>query len=146
MSAPVILVPLAGSEDALAALPVAKVLGQIAPAPCGSHVAKSKPPDADLLRPLRLQAQDLDGATLDVRTGEPATEFCDVRRRSSRWGSSFASTPPPRREKCWGAQRPACLAMLPIHWFWSPPSGEQHRGVYNLCSSRMTGRPGTALG
>ena len=27
-----------------------------------------------------------------------------------------------------------------------PPSGEQHRGVYNMYSSRMTGRPGTALG
>ena len=76
MSAAEILVPLDGSEAALAALPVAKVLGQIAQAALRLlHVAESKPADADLLSRLRLLGQDLDGATLDVRTGDPATEI-----------------------------------------------------------------------
>jgi nucleotide-binding universal stress UspA family protein len=76
MSTPVILVPLDGSEGALAALPVAKVLGQMAPADLRLlHVTESKPPDADLLSRLKLQTQDLDGATLDVRTGKPAIEI-----------------------------------------------------------------------
>jgi nucleotide-binding universal stress UspA family protein len=76
MSAPVILVPLDGSEAAMAALPVAKVLGQIVPAALRLlHVAESKPPDADLIGRLRLQSQELDDATLDIRTGEPASEI-----------------------------------------------------------------------
>jgi nucleotide-binding universal stress UspA family protein len=74
VSAPVILVPLDGRESALAALPVAKVLGQIAPAALRLlHVAESMPPNADLFSRLGLLAQDLDGATLDVRAGEPAS-------------------------------------------------------------------------
>ena len=76
MSAPVILVPLDGSDAALAALPVAKVLGQIMSAALRLlHVAEREPPDAELLSRLRLQARDLDDATLDLRTGEPAAEI-----------------------------------------------------------------------
>jgi nucleotide-binding universal stress UspA family protein len=76
MSNPVILVPLDGSEAALAALPVAKVLGQVAPAALRLlHVAEREPADAELLSRLRLQARALDNATVDVRTGEPATEI-----------------------------------------------------------------------
>jgi nucleotide-binding universal stress UspA family protein len=76
MSTPVILVPLDGSEAALAALPVAKVLGQIAPAALRLlHVAESKPADADLVSRLRLRGKELDDATIDVRSGEPASEI-----------------------------------------------------------------------
>jgi nucleotide-binding universal stress UspA family protein len=76
MSNPVILVPLDGSEAPLAALPVAKVLGQVAPAALRLlHVAEREPADAELLSRLRLQARAIDNATVDVRTGEPATEI-----------------------------------------------------------------------
>lgn len=76
MSEPVILVPLDDSEQALAALPVAKVLGEIERAALRIvHVGELKPPRAELLRRLRLAAPVLDGCTVEARTGEPAAEI-----------------------------------------------------------------------
>jgi nucleotide-binding universal stress UspA family protein len=76
MSAADILVPLDGSDAALAVLPVAKVLGEVAHAPLRLlHVAEGKPDDDALLGRLKLLGRDLGGASLDVRTGDPATEI-----------------------------------------------------------------------
>ena len=76
MSQANILVPLDGSEQALAALPVAKVLGEIERAVLRIvHVGEHKPPDAELLGRLRLAAPTLDAPMVEVRTGEPAAEI-----------------------------------------------------------------------
>jgi len=76
MSDAVILVPLDGSEQALAALSVAKVLAEIERAALRIvHVGERKPPGAELLRRLRLEAPVLDGSMVEVRTGEPAAEI-----------------------------------------------------------------------
>jgi nucleotide-binding universal stress UspA family protein len=76
MSATPILVPLDGSDTALTALPVATTLRQIVPATLRLlHVAESMPPNAELLNRLRALSQELDHATLDVRTGEPVEEI-----------------------------------------------------------------------
>jgi nucleotide-binding universal stress UspA family protein len=76
MSEAVILVPLDGSERALAVLPVAKVLGEIERAALHIvHVGKRKLPDAELLRRLRLEAPVPDGSTVEARAGEPAAEI-----------------------------------------------------------------------
>jgi nucleotide-binding universal stress UspA family protein len=104
MSTPVILVPLDGSEAALAALPVAKVLGRIAPAALRLlHVASSEPPDADLVSRLRLHAQELDDATIDVRTGEPASEILRCAEEIKPLGIILCKhTAPAPREKLGG--------------------------------------------
>jgi len=76
MSDAVILVPLDGSEQALAALPVAKVLGEIERAALRIvHVGDRKPLGAELLRRLRLEASVLDGSIVEARTGDPAAEI-----------------------------------------------------------------------
>jgi nucleotide-binding universal stress UspA family protein len=73
MSEAIILVPLDGSEQALSALPVAKVLGEIERADLHIvYVGERRPPSAELLK---LDAQVVDGATVDTRAGEPAAEI-----------------------------------------------------------------------
>jgi len=73
MSEAVILVPLDSSEQALAALPVAKVLGEIERAALRIvHVSERRPASAELLK---LEATVPDGSTVDARTGEPAAEI-----------------------------------------------------------------------
>jgi nucleotide-binding universal stress UspA family protein len=77
MSEPVTLVPLDGSEQALAALPVAKVLGEIERAPLHIlHVAEHEPAGEELRR--RLGREVLDGFTIDARVGTPAAEILQV--------------------------------------------------------------------
>lgn len=67
MSEPVILVPLDGSEQALAALPVAKVLSEIERAALHIlHVGEHGPAG---------KAPVLDGFTVDARIGAPVTEI-----------------------------------------------------------------------
>jgi nucleotide-binding universal stress UspA family protein len=71
MSEPVILVPLDGSKQALAALPVARVLGEIERAVLhimyvGEHEVAGH------------EAPALDGFTVDVRFGTPAMEILQV--------------------------------------------------------------------
>src|SRR6516225_10201315 len=73
MSEAVVLVPLDSSEQALAALPVAKVLGEIERAALRVvHVSERRPASAELLK---LEATVPDGSTVDARTGEPAAEI-----------------------------------------------------------------------
>jgi len=81
MNEPVILVPLDGSEAALAALPIAKVLAEIEQATLRLvHIAASEPPEPELLSCLRLSGPELDGVTVDTLTGEPAAEILNAAR------------------------------------------------------------------
>ena len=73
MSEPIILVPLDGSEHTLAALPVAKVLGDVERASLRIfHVADRRPAAGELPLTLRLEEPAL---TIDLSVGEPAAEI-----------------------------------------------------------------------
>jgi nucleotide-binding universal stress UspA family protein len=79
MNQPVILVPLDGSEAALAALPIAKVLAEVEQATLRLvHIAGSQPLEPELLSRLRLAGPELDGATIDTFTGQPAAEILNI--------------------------------------------------------------------
>ena len=79
MSEPVILVPLDGSKQALAALPVAKVLGEIERAALYIlHVGEHERAGEDLRSRLGREAPVLDGFTIDARVGTPAVEILQV--------------------------------------------------------------------
>ena len=80
MSEPVILVPLDGSEQALAALPVAKVLGEIERAALHIlHVGEHEPAGEELRSRLAHgEAPVLDGFTIDARVGTPAAQILQV--------------------------------------------------------------------
>jgi nucleotide-binding universal stress UspA family protein len=79
MSEPVILVPLDGSKQALAALPVAKVLGEIERAALHIlHVCEHERAGEDLRSRLGRDAPVLDGFTIDARVGTPAVEILQV--------------------------------------------------------------------
>ncbi len=79
MSEPVILVPLDGSELALAALPVAKVLGEIGQAALHIlHVGDREPAVEELRSRLGREAPMLDGVTIETRAGGPAAEILRV--------------------------------------------------------------------
>ena len=76
MSEPIILIPLDGSEHALAALPVAKVLGDVERASLRIfHVADRRPAAGELPPTLRLEELALDDSTIDLSVGEPAAEI-----------------------------------------------------------------------
>ena len=76
MSEPIILIPLDGSERALAALPVAKVLGDVERASLRIfHVADRRPAAGELPPTLRLEEPALDDFTIDLSVGEPAAEI-----------------------------------------------------------------------
>ena len=112
MSAPVILVPLDGSESALAALPVAKVLGKIDQSVlCLVHVAEREPPDAELVSRLTLRAQDLGGATIEVHIGESAAQILRIAEEIEPRMIALCkhSTGMPR-EGCWEARQLPCSA------------------------------------
>ena len=71
-----ILVPLDGSEEGLAALPVAKVLGKIHQASlCLAHVAEKEPADPGLVRRLDRLARELATVPVELRTGKPAAQI-----------------------------------------------------------------------
>ena len=80
MSKPIILVPLDGSKQALAALPVAKALGEIEGATLYIlHVVNQKKLAPEELRSrLGCEARLLDGFTVDVRVGTPSVEILRV--------------------------------------------------------------------
>jgi len=81
MNEPVILVPLDGSEAALAALPIAKVLAEIEQATLRLvHIAASGTPEPELLSRLRLSGPEFDGVAVDTLTGEPAAEILNAAR------------------------------------------------------------------
>ncbi len=76
MSEPVILVPLDGSEQAMSALPVAMVLGEIERAALHIlHVGAHEPAGEDLRSRLGREAPELDGLTIDARVGTPSVEI-----------------------------------------------------------------------
>ncbi len=76
MSEAVILVPLDGSELALAALPVAKVLGEIGQTPLHIlHVGDPEPVVEGLRSRLGREAPMPDGVVIETRAGVPATEI-----------------------------------------------------------------------
>jgi len=76
MSEPLILVPLNGSKQALAALPVAKVLGEIERAAVQIlHVGEHELPREELRSRFGREAAVLDDFTIDVRVGTPVVEI-----------------------------------------------------------------------
>ena len=76
MSEPLILVPLNGSKQALAALPVAKVLGELERAAVQIlHVGEHELPREELRSRFGRDAPVLDDFTIDVRVGTPAVEI-----------------------------------------------------------------------
>jgi nucleotide-binding universal stress UspA family protein len=85
MNAPLILVPLDGSAPARSALPVAHAL---APALQASvhvlRVGAEPTPPGDALRALGLDSEQLRGAVLEQRTGDPAAEIVQAARERPR--------------------------------------------------------------
>jgi nucleotide-binding universal stress UspA family protein len=83
MSEPVILVPLDGSEQALSAVPVAKVLGEIERATLhilhvGEHALAGEELRSQLRSRLGREAPALGGFTIDARVGTPAVQILQV--------------------------------------------------------------------
>jgi nucleotide-binding universal stress UspA family protein len=79
MSEPVILVPLDGSKQALSALPVAKVLGEIERAAIHIlYIADHQLAAEELRGRLGREAPVLDGFTIDARVGMPAVQILQV--------------------------------------------------------------------
>jgi len=79
MSEAVILVPLDGSQQALAALPVAKVLGEIEGAALHIlQVGEHELAGEKLRSRLGREAPALNGFTIDARVGTPAVEILQV--------------------------------------------------------------------
>lgn len=81
MSAPPILVPLDGSAQALAALPVAQTLASVLHATVHVlHVGAERVPPEDALRSLGLDPEQLRGAVLEQRTGDPSVAILQAAR------------------------------------------------------------------
>ena len=79
MSEPIILVPLDGSKQALAALPVAKVLGEIERAALHIlYIGDHEPAKEELRSRLGREAPVLDGFAIDARVGTPAVQILQV--------------------------------------------------------------------
>jgi nucleotide-binding universal stress UspA family protein len=76
MNEPVILVPLDGSEQALAAMPVAKVLGDVERAALHIlHVSEHEVEGRELRTRLQREAAGLEAFTIEARIGTPAAEI-----------------------------------------------------------------------
>ena len=76
MSQPVILVPLDGTKQALAALPVATVLGEIERAALHIlHVGEHELTSEESLSQMRRETPLLGGVTINTRVGTPASEI-----------------------------------------------------------------------
>jgi len=83
MNKPVILVPLDGSEHALSALPVAKVLADLAAATIHLvHIAREVTPPAEVLKRIGLSTRQLRGSVLSTKTGDPAYGIIQAARES----------------------------------------------------------------
>jgi nucleotide-binding universal stress UspA family protein len=81
MSEPVILVPLDGSEQALAAMPVAKVLSEIERLALQIlHVGEREPAGVELRDRLAHGTSVLDGLPIETRVGTPPTQILQVAR------------------------------------------------------------------
>ena len=82
MGEPLILVPLDGSLQARAALPVAKALGEVMGASLRVvHVSGGMPPPLpELVERLGLEGAALHGWSIDARVGEPSATIVDAAR------------------------------------------------------------------
>ena len=79
MSEPIILVPLDGSKQALAALPVAKALGEIERAALHIlYIGEHEVAGEELRSRLGCEAPVLDGFTIDARVGMPAVQILQI--------------------------------------------------------------------
>ncbi len=79
MTDPVILVPLDGSRNALCALPVARRLSDLLKVPLRIvHTSEQVGPLAETAERLGLESAHLRGATLEVRSGNPAEAILQV--------------------------------------------------------------------
>jgi nucleotide-binding universal stress UspA family protein len=106
MTEPVILVPLDDSKQALSALPVAKVLGEIERATLHIlHVSEHKLTAEELHSRLGREAPALDGFTIEARIGMPEVQILQVAKETNRERSSFASTVAPSEARCWAARQ-----------------------------------------
>jgi nucleotide-binding universal stress UspA family protein len=118
----VIVVPLDGSEHALAALPVAKVLGDVERATLRIvHVADRKPTSAVLLGRLRLEASVLDDSTIDARIGEPAAEILLVAAEIKPRLIVMCTHTAAKREKVLGSTAMKVLRNAPCPVVLVPP-------------------------
>ena len=82
MTTPTILLPLDGTEHALAALPVAKSLAcHLGAVVRVLHVAPEEVPRPMLLDRQRLTDNDLHGCVLDIRKGDPGEVIIDASRQ-----------------------------------------------------------------
>ena len=76
MSKPIILVPLDGSTQALSALPIAKVLGEIEQADIRTlYIGQDRATEEELRNRLGRDDTLVEGLTIDARGGIPATEI-----------------------------------------------------------------------
>ncbi len=83
MTEPVILVPLDGSKQALSALPVARVLGEIERATLHIlHIGDHKLTAEELRSRLGREAPALDGFTIDGRVGTPEVQILQVAKET----------------------------------------------------------------
>ena len=106
MSEPVILVPLDGSEQALSALPVAKVLGVIERAVLHIlHVGEHEPAGEELRSRLGRAAPELDGLTIDARVGTPAAQILQVAGEIKPRLIVMCKHSGASGERCWAARR-----------------------------------------
>ncbi|HEY2535183.1 MAG TPA: universal stress protein [Xanthobacteraceae bacterium] len=72
---PAILLALDGCESTLTALPIASVLGDIEQASVRILCVTDSDPPAELLDRVKHETRDLEGFSVDARTGEPSTQI-----------------------------------------------------------------------
>lgn len=115
MSEPIIVVPLDGSEHALAVLPVAKALSEIGGGTLHIlHVAEGKPPPLELLERMGLAPADVRGSAVHARIGEPASEILDAARETNaRLIVMCTHTAPARQGQTLGSTASAVLKGAP---------------------------------
>ncbi|HEX7128252.1 MAG TPA: universal stress protein [Thermodesulfobacteriota bacterium] len=77
--APAVIVPLDGTVHATAALPVARGLAALlGSTPCIVHVGVRPRPPREMLEPLKLTSEQLEGSVLHQATGSPAAAIVDL--------------------------------------------------------------------
>ncbi len=155
MNEPVILVPLDGSAQALAAVPVAKVLSQIGHMSVrGLHVSDQKLGEAELRDCLAHGTPILDGLPLESRTGVPAAEILRaVHELNSRLVVMCRHSRPQRAELLGRTatdviREASCpVVLVPSgarHWRVAPSAraGPARRHANHQCCPHSGDRPG----
>jgi nucleotide-binding universal stress UspA family protein len=121
-----IVVPLGGSEDAAAALPVARAIARLEEVPLQVlHIAERTLPPRDLLRKLGLEPRDVEGSIIDQAGGDPAEEILRIAAeqeapyivlpvRPEPAGTAAAGAIPPRRPAGRVARQILARAPCPV--------------------------------